>query len=291
MQAYSSVCLLLMLPGCRCVALSGVSAPIRAAWGRAVFAAHHVLEPHPMQSATATLESLANVRVPAGEGREVLAFAARPKQPPEGALPVLLVLHEFFGLNSGIVEKAQGLADELGCLCIAPDCFRGETTTFIPKAIWLVLTTPQQRVNEDLNAVLRWAATQDDVEEAGKEAVLGFCFGGGKAIGYTTQERPGAATVVYYGEPVYELDALAALRAPVCAIYGADDPQPTTNQAAAERFKAALAQARVEHEVTCYDGVGHAFWKDMGQISREEMPQIAAWRQSTSFLRNFFDEA
>ena len=67
------------------------------------------------------------------------------------------MLHEFFGLSESIVGKAQGLADELGCLCIAPDCFRGETTTFIPKAIWLALTTPQERVNADLDSVLRWA--------------------------------------------------------------------------------------------------------------------------------------
>ena len=60
------------------------------------------------------------------------------------------------------------------------------------------LSTPQQRVNADLDAVLRWAAAQDDVD-AGRVAVMGFCFGGGKAIGYTTQVRRDAATVVFYG--------------------------------------------------------------------------------------------
>ena len=38
------------------------------------------------------------MRVPADEGREIFAFAARPKQPPAGDLPVLLVLHEFFNV-------------------------------------------------------------------------------------------------------------------------------------------------------------------------------------------------
>ena len=93
------------------------------------------------------------------------------------------------------------------------DCFRGETTTFIPKAIWLVLTTPQQRVNEDLEAVMRWAATQEQVKSGGPVGVLGFCFGGGKAIGYTTQARADAATVVYYGTPVTEVGPLKVLRA------------------------------------------------------------------------------
>ena len=75
----------------------------------------------------------------------------------------------------------------------------------------------------------------------------------------------------------------------MCGIFGVDDPQPTTNQAAANRFRVALEEAGVEHEVVSYNGVGHAFWKDMGQIEREEMPQIAAWRLSTTFLRNFFE--
>ena len=59
-----------------------------------------------MQSAT--LESLANERIPSsGSGEPILAFVARPKRPPEGELPVLLVLHEFFGLSESIVNKAQ----------------------------------------------------------------------------------------------------------------------------------------------------------------------------------------
>lgn len=268
-----------LLPLARSIALP-------AAVSRAVWASHHLFE-RPLQSAV--LEDLANVKVPAEEDREILAFAARPKVPPGGALPVLLVLHEFWGLSGSIVDKAQGLADELGCLCIAPDCFRGETTDFVPKAIWLALSTPQQRVNADLAAVLRWAASQDGVAENFPVGVLGFCFGGGKAIGFTTTMRPDAATVVFYGEPVLKVEALAALSAPVCGIYGAEDPQPTTNRAAAARFRSALAEAGVEHDVTCYEGVGHAFWKDMGQIERRETPQIAAWRQSTTFLRTFFD--
>ena len=52
--------------------------------------------------------------------------------------------------------------------------------------------------------------------------------------------------------------------------------------------KAALEAAEVEHEVVSYYGVGHAFWKNMAQIRAEQMPQLAAWRLSTNFLRNFY---
>ena len=185
---------LLLLP-------SSQSVVLRAAWGRAVGVVapvvHHLVEPHQLQATTLD-RRLTNVAIPSDEGREVLAFAARPADGPADPRPVLVLLHEFFGLSDSIVDKAQGLADELGCLVVAPDVFRGVTTDFIPRAIWLALSTPQQRVNADLDAVLRWAATQDDVD-AGRVAVMGFCFGGGKAIGYTTQVRRDAATVVFYG--------------------------------------------------------------------------------------------
>ena len=55
------------------------------------------------------------------------------------------------------------------------------------------------------------------------------------------------------------------------------------------KFREALEAANVEHEVMSYYGVGHAFWTDVGQVEREEMPQLAAWRLSTNFLRNHFE--
>jgi len=158
-------------------------------------------------------------------------------------------------------------------------------TSFIPKAIWLALSTPQQRVNDDLNDVFAWAALQPRVEVS-RGAVLGFCYGGGKALRYTTQERPDCATVVFYGSPLTNVEDFAKLRAPVCGIYGCDDPQ--FPQRLVDKFRATLEAAEVEHEVVSYYGVGHAFWKDVGQIEREEMPQIAAWRLTTNFLRNHF---
>ena len=268
----------LLLPG-------GVqSIAIRAAWGRAVGVAHHLVEPHQLQSTT--LDRLTNVAIPSDEGREVLAFVARPADGSTGPRPVLVLLHEFFGMSESVVEKAQGLSDELDCLCVAPDVFRGVTTDFIPRAIWLALSTPQQRVNDDLDAVLRWAAAQEGVD-AERVAVMGFCFGGGKAIGYTTQARPDVATVVFYGAPVTDVSSLRGLAAPVCGCYGTDDPQ--FPQFVVDGFRDALAEAGVEHTVVSYDGVGHAFWKDMGQIARQEAPQTEAWRLATGFLRAFFE--
>jgi carboxymethylenebutenolidase len=220
-------------------------------WGRlagTAGAAHHVFD-HLLDRPVlrASLEDLTNTRIPARDtSRSIFAHVAKPSSRAAGDLPVLVLLHEFFGVSGSICEKAQLLADDLGCCCIAPDTFRGETTTFIPRAIWLALTTPQERVNADLEDVLRWAAEQAGLD-ATNVAVMGFCYGGGKAIRFTSEVRPSAATIVYYGSPLLDAVALARLRAPVCAVYGAADAQFPRPMIAA--FERALKEADVEHEV------------------------------------------
>jgi len=126
------------------------------------------------------LEDIVNTRIPGKDNVEVLAFLAKRSTaktlPPSTKQPVLILIHEFFGLNPSIREKAQGLADDLGCLVVAPDTFRGTSTEFIPKAIWLALTTPQNRVNEDLDAVCNYLVTNNLMDATSKVAVMGFCY-------------------------------------------------------------------------------------------------------------------
>ena len=235
------------------------------------------------QSCTSTLEELTNTRIPGTGGHEILAHIARPASPPAGPLPVLVLLHEFFGLTESIVGKSKALADELGCLVVAPDTFRGVTTTFIPRAIFLALSTPTERVNADLDDVLRYCEAREGV---GRVAVMGFCYGGGKALRFTTQAKNDAATVVFYGNPITDAGELGKLRGPLLGIFGANDPQ--IPGPVVDKFREGLAAGGVEHDVVRYDGVGHAFWKDMAQIQREEAPQIDAYRRTTAFLKDYF---
>ena len=281
--------LLASIDTCSAFSFFSPSRPTLAEWTHAL---EHLFSP-PLQLQATPLEKLTNVRIPNSNDRgvDILAYKATPSEYKGNSneqgttLPSIILIHEFFGLSPSIVEKAQGLADELGCIVIAPDTFRGEVTDFIPKAIWLALTTPQDRVNEDLNAVCSYLEG-----EAGnnKLAVMGFCYGGGKAIRYTTQCRPEAATVIYYGSPLTDMEVLSNLNAPVCGIYGSKDAQ--FSMALLDKFRAALVGSNVEHDVRVYDGVGHAFWTDMGQVERGEEPQTRAYEQCTSFLRQFFFE-
>jgi len=85
---------------------------------------------------------------------------------------------------------------------------------------------------------------------------------------------------------VTDTEELKRLQAPVCGVFGREDiqfPSPLLDQ-----FQASLDQADVESDIRIYDGVGHAFWKNMEQIARGDEPQLSAYRQCTAILRRFF---
>jgi len=240
------------------------------------------------------LEDLTNVRIPGPSGVELLAHVATPttlNEPTGRPVPVIILIHEFFGLNPSIIEKAKGLADDLGCVVVAPDTFRGTVTDFIPKAIWLALSTPQERVNDDLDAICTYIESGNlasvPAGEIDKLVVMGFCYGGGKAIRYSIQRRVDAATVVFYGKPVTEVDELRRLKAPVCGVFGRNDAQ--FSMPLLDSFRQALNDANVENDIRIYDGVGHAFWTDMEQVQRGDEPQTGAYNQCTDFLRSYFE--
>jgi carboxymethylenebutenolidase len=165
------------------------------------------------------LAALTNTTIPGDEGPHVAAYVARPAG--SGPFPAVIMIHEFFGLNESIVGKADGLA-EAGFLVIAPDTFRGSTTAWIPRAIFQVITTNSEQVNQDLDAVYAWAAAQPDIDP-GRIGVLGFCYGGRASLTYSLHNPRLAATVIFYGSPETDPGVLQALPGPVLGIFGGAD--------------------------------------------------------------------
>ena len=107
------------------------------------------------------VEQLTNTEIAGPDGQMIRAYVARPDTP--GTYPGVVMIHEFFGLRQDIVEKAEALADE-GYVVVAPDTYRGKTTGWIPRAIFLRITTRMEQVVGDLDATFDWLAGQPDVD-------------------------------------------------------------------------------------------------------------------------------
>jgi len=70
-----------------------------------------------------------------------------------------------------------------------------------------------------------------------------------------------AAAVPFYGPAPDPADFSGSPNATVLGIYGGLDDRVKGSRASAE---AALTSAGLEHELTTYDGAGHAFFNDTG---------------------------
>ena len=206
----------------------------------------------PAQRAT----DFTNLTYPGENGVTLNAYLAQPEG--EGPFPGVLMIHEFFGINEDIIKKADLLAEQ-GYVVLAIDAYRGKTTASIPRAIFLVISTPQKQIAADVDAGYDYLASLPQV--AGQQVgAVGFCFGGTQVMNMGTCNASLAAAAIFYGSgPITDPGDLGmmGISGPVLGIYGAEDASIPLEEV--EGFRKALEERGIEHTITVYPGVGHAF--------------------------------
>lgn len=221
--------------------------------------------------------ALTNTAIPNGSGPEVRAYVARPSTP--GPHPAVIMVHEFWGLREDMVGKAEALARE-GYVVVAPDVFRGSSASWVPRAIWQVVSTPTDQADADLDAVFAWLASQPDVRPD-QIAIMGFCFGGGTSLRYSLHNPDLAATAVLYGSVITEPERLRALPGPLLGIFGGADQSIPIDEVRA--FERALQEAGVPSQITVYDGQPHAFIESADPPTAGGAQQ-EAWQELVTFF-------
>jgi carboxymethylenebutenolidase len=220
-----------------------------------------------------------NTTFTAPDGIERTGYLARPSGP--GPHPAVLVVHEFYGINADVTKKADLLAQQ-GYIAFAPDAYRGATTTLIPRAIWLVSTTPQDQIRADLDAAYRYLTALEGVDPL-RVGAVGFCFGGTQVMHLATRTPDLRAAVIFYGNgPIADPQALGVMgqSGPVLGIYGEQDTGIPIEEVRA--FEAAMDLRGVPNQVSIYPGVGHAF-VNTETLARPGQAQLA-WQQMLAFL-------
>jgi carboxymethylenebutenolidase len=226
-----------------------------------------------------TAADFTNVTYTGPDGVTLRAYLAQPAG--DGPFPAVLMVHEFFGINEDITQKADLLAQQ-GYLVLAVDAYRGNTTRLIPRAIWLVVTTPQDEIRADIDAGYEYLLTLPQVS-AGRIGAVGFCFGGTQVMHLGTRNPDLRANVIFYGNgPITDPQALGVMgqSGPVLGIYGEQDTGIPLEEV--KGFEQAMQARGIPHQVTVYPGVGHAF-VHMDTISVPG-PAQEAWNQMLAFL-------
>lgn len=230
----------------------------------------------PVSAATITTGTeglaVADVRIRA-VGGDVSAYSARPAK-PKGKPPIVLVVHEIFGVHEHIRDVCRRLA-KLGALAVAPDLFarQGDVSKIadMKEIVGKVVSkVPDEQVLGDLDATLAWAkaAGGGDPRRVG---ITGFCWGGRIVWLYAAHAAVNAG-VAWYGRLVGDKDALhprqpidvaAAVKAPVLGLYGGQDQGiPVATVEEMRKALAAGGAAAKRSEIHVYPDAGHAFFAD-----------------------------
>jgi carboxymethylenebutenolidase len=190
--------------------------------------------------------------------RTVQAFVVYPEVNHKA--PVVVLIHEIFGLTDWAKEMADEIAAE-GYIVIAPDLLSGHGpkgggfSEFASQddAVKAVSGLNPDEVNSDLDAAADYAKKIPSAN--GKLAVTGFCWGGGKSFAFATHRHDLAAAFVFYGPPP---PAFTTITAPVYGFYAGNDARissivPATTEA--------MKATNKRYEPVIYDGAGHGFMR------------------------------
>ena len=220
-----------------------------------------------------------------GSDVKIRSWVSYPERNDEA--PVVIVIHEIFGLTDWVRAVADQLAAD-GFVAIAPDLLSGKgpggggTDSFEGDTVRAAIQRlPGPEVEARLNAVRDWAIALDSTTD--KSATIGFCWGGSTSFAYATRQPELNAAVVYYGTSPREPQSFEAIKVPVLGLYGGDDARVTSTVAATEEAMKAAGKEFTQHT---YEGAGHGFLRQQsGQDGANQRAAEAAWKETISFLK------
>ena len=201
--------------------------------------------------------------------------------PAVGGGPGVIVLQEWWGLVDHIKDVADRFAAE-GFVALAPDLYRGESTTSPDDAGKLMMALDIGRVEKDLRGAVRYLQDHEAVTAA-KVGTVGFCMGGQLSL-YAACENPAVgACVVFYGIHPNVKPNLAALGAPVLGFFAERDAFVPPE--AARQLERDLAAAGKSADVTVFDGADHAFFNDTRPDVYDAARAAECWSRMLAFYR------
>ena len=224
------------------------------------------------------------IRTDAQTGDSLRAWVVYPQRSTKA--PVVVVVHEIFGLSTWIRSVADQLAAE-GFIAIAPDFLTGKIplsatdTVGMQEAVAAIRTLDPAVVQRQIDAAASYAMALPAA--APRYGVVGFCWGGGVSFAHAAHAPTLGAAVVYYGASPASAE-LANVRAPVLGLYGENDARVDATIPPADSAMRALGKS-YSHEI--FPGAGHGFLRGQDQMAGANLAAAKrAWPMTIRFFRS-----
>ena len=206
------------------------------------------------------------------------AYLAQPED--SGPLPGMVVIHEAYGLNDNIRDIARRFANA-GYVALAVDLFAGRHRAVCMARLMagMFFNSLNHQGIRDLKAALTFL-TQQPAVDANRLGAIGFCMGGGFAIGWACTDDRLKVIAPFYGAAPRPIEAVARS----CPIVGSyPDPDFTTRSA--RQLDAVLDLYSIPHDIKIYAGARHSFFNDQRPASYNAEASADAWQRTLAFFK------
>ena len=232
-----------------------------------------------------------DVKIPTAAG-EIPAYRASPKK----KAPVLLVVHEIFGVHEHIKDVCRRLAKR-GHMAIAPEMYarQGDVSKLeMSKVMEVVARVPDAQVMSDLDAAVEYARKTGKADTK-RLGITGFCWGGRVVWLYAAHNPRLKAGVAWYGrlvarpgappselQPTHPVDVAASLKVPVLGLYGEKDQGIPLESI--ELMRKELAKSKSASEIVVYPDAPHGFHADY-RPSYRKGPAEDGWARLLAWFK------
>jgi carboxymethylenebutenolidase len=205
--------------------------------------------------------------------------------------PIVVVVHEIFGLSTWI----RGVADQLaadGFIAIAPDFLTGYTGAFHPDSLPVdsarafIRRLDADQIQRRIDATARWGMALPAAIP--KYGIVGFCWGGSVVFNHAVHSPTLGAGVAYYGAAP-EPARLTTVRAPVLGLYGENDARVNATIAPTDSAMRVMGKT---YQPQVFPGAGHGFLRQQDAASGANLEATRrAWPATLAWFRRYLEGA
>lgn len=211
----------------------------------------------------------------------------------EGKRPAVLIIHEWWGLNDYIKNRAKMLAD-LGYAAMAVDMYGNGRMGTDPQSAGM-LAAPYYddpvRTKKIFDAALN-EFKKNPFVDTNNIAAMGYCFGGGLVLNLAKMGEPLKGVVSFHGGLVGVPPEKELTKAEILVCHG--DADPFVPQTEVQQFKHQLDSIGKSYTFKSYPNATHAFTNpnatELGKkfeipIAYNGAADTASWNE----MKIFFD--
>lgn len=184
--------------------------------------------------------------------------------------PGIIIVHEWWGLNDYIVQRAHMLA-ELGYVALAIDMFGGGRVAETPDEAASLMNgvlDDMETGTAALKAGYQLLQNQVGVD-AERTAAIGYCFGGAMVLHMARIGLPLSAVASFHGAlGSFHQAEPGSIKPTILVCHGAADSM--VSMADLESFKQEMTQAKADFEVLLLADAKHGFSNPQASVNAEK---------------------